>query len=453
MSIHGLEGTLRRARIFVSDLRLAARVGVNPGERGAEQPIVVDVEVEMGDLGVPARTEQLADTVDYVAVARSVRRVVDRRHYPLVETLATECGREVLTLAGVERVRLRLHKLGCLKRASAAGVEVELARGAGADLPRPEPLPAPDTREAVVVVGGGAAGFSAALWCWRLGHPALLLEPRARLGGQLYMVHGAMPDLPGLDAMDGPSLVRLLERQFVAHGGRWLRAGLTRIVAEEEGMQLTIEPAGQDEPSRLLASTVILATGSRRRALGVPGERELRGRGLLYTAARGASEQAGRRVLVVGGGDSACENALILRRAGAEVMLAYRGERPSARRQFAREVQGREGITLLPQTEVTAFLGGRRLREVQLLERDVGQRQISVDAALVRIGWHPNSEVLPPQWLDGQGFVKREGEVSVAGAPGVFVAGELGGPISSSVAAAFGSGASAAQAATRFLER
>lgn len=452
-----MTGAVRRqTRIVISELRLPARVGVNPGEQGSEQPIVVDVWLETEDPDRPVLSEQLVDTVDYVTVARTVRKVVERRHYPLVETLAAEAARAVLDLDGVTRVGLKLQKLDCMRRASAAGVEVELERQAPAL--RPTPLDAGQalTGEVdIAVVGGGAAGLSAALWCWRLGHPALLLDVRARLGGQLHMVHGAMPDIPGLPPVRGPALVERLERQFMGYGGRWLRARMLGLEQQGAGWRLKLEPAGEggsSETPSLKARAVILALGSRRRALGVPGERALLGRGLLYTAARGAEQQVGRDVMVVGGGDSACENALILQRAGARVTVVHRGEQLTAREQFAAAVRTSPEITLHLQTRVRRFLGEQSLQGAEL-GFPAGSKTLDLDAALVRIGWQPNSEGLPPGWVDSRGFVRRDGEANVTDAAGVFVTGEVGGPISSSVAAAFGGGAAAAMSAVRYLER
>lgn len=444
-----------RSRIVISELRLPARVGVNPGEQGAEQPVLADIWLETEDPERPDRSEQLADTVDYVTVARTVRKVVARRHYPLVETLAAEVARAVLGLAGVTRVGIKLQKLACMRRASSAGVEVEMERAESA--PRPAPSDAQQVGAGpvdIAVIGGGAAGLSAALWCWRLGHPALLVDSSARLGGQLHLVHGAMPDIPGLPPIPGVALVERLERQFMGHEGRWLRARLQGLTAQGAQWRLVLAPQGDGagQPVGIKARAAIIATGSRRRALGVPGERELLGRGLLYTAARGAEQQAGRHVLVVGGGDSACENALLLQQAGARITLVHRGAQLTAREQFAAAVGDNTQIQVIPDSSVVRFLGDQALRGA-LLAGATGEHELVADAALVRIGWQPNSEALPSEWLDSAGFVRRQGETQVAGAPGMFVTGEVGGPISSSVAAAFGGGAAAAMSAVRFLER
>ncbi len=131
--------------------------------------------------------------------------------------------------------------------------------------------------------------------------------------------------------------------------------------------------------------------------------------------------------------------------------LVHRGEELSAREQFAGEIKACDGLRLILQTTVTRFHGAARLEGVTLSGPGGGEEQ-EVDAALVRIGWQPNSGRLPPSWLDQSGFVRRTGEVQSSESPRIFVAGEVGGGISPAVVSAFGSGAAAAAAAVRYLE-
>jgi len=458
------ETSVTSAQILVSELRLRARVGVNPNEQGADQPIVVDLWVGLQDVGRSLKSERLKDTVDYVGVTETTRRVVAERHYPLVENLAAAIAKAVLERPRATWVRVRLRKLDCLPSATAAGVELELRRA----VEQPVPLE-PDEVEGeqeVVVVGGGAAGLAAALWCQRLGHPALVVDPGDFLGGQLQMVHGQMVDLPAMEPMNGLELARRLWRQFVEHRGRWLRARLVRIGSSAapsrsvpEGREdpssgacklvLALEPDGA--PRELRAQTVVLATGVRRRRLEVPGERELYGRGILATGAKGTGHLAGQQVVVVGGGDSGCENALLLVRSGARVTLVHRGDELTARQQFHKMVAAEPQINLRLSTEVLRFVGAQQLEGVEL-EGPKGRETLAAQAALVRVGWVPNSEGLPARWLDERGFVRTDDPGQVIGEPRVFVAGDLLGGIAPSVATSFGSGAIAARAAAQLLD-
>jgi len=438
-----------RPHIFVSDLRLAARVGVNPGEDETSQTVVLDIWVGAEDFEKAAASARLGDTVDYVGIARAARKVVTARHYPLVETLATRVAEAVLSRPGASWVRVRLQKLSCLRHASAAGVEVELRSRPAAAHPEPAPLASQGEQE-IVIVGGGAAGMAAALWCHRLGHPALVIDAAEQLGGQLHLVHGQMRDLPAMEPMTGARLAGRLWRQFAAHGGRWCRARLEQLAPAEEDLRLTLKEQGRQE---LVARALILCTGVRRRELGVPGERELLGRGLLHTAARDTASLRGRRVVVVGGGDSACENALILADHGARVTLVHRRGQLTAQAQFQERIEASAAIDLQLDTRVLSFRGSGsdRLEAVELSGPD-GSRMLPAEAALVRVGWLPQSEALQPGWLDPNGFVRADPEGRVRGERRVFAAGDLLGRMAPSVATAFGSAATAARAVVHLLE-
>jgi thioredoxin reductase (NADPH) len=443
------EADVTSAQILVSELRLRARVGVNPNEQGADQPIVVDLWVGLEDVARSLKSERLKHTVDYVGVTETTRRVVAERHYPLVENLAAAIANAVLERPRATWVRVRVRKLDCLPSAAAAGVELEMRRPVAEPVPlEPEEI---DGEEEVVIVGGGAAGLAAALWCRRLGHPALVVDSGHALGGQLHMVHGQMIDLPAMEPMNGLELARRLWRQFVEHRGRWLRARLVHIESSRQGpcvLELALEPDGTRE---LRAQTVVLATGVRRRQLEVPGERELYGRGILATGAKGTGYLAGQPVVVVGGGDSACENALLLVRSGARVTLVHRGDALTARQQFRRLVAAEPRVAVRLSTEVLRFVGAQQLEGVEL-DGPAGRETLAARAALVRVGWIPNSEGLPAGWLDERGFVRTDGAGQVTGETRVFVAGDLQGGRAPSVATSFGSGAAAARAAAQLLD-
>jgi thioredoxin reductase (NADPH) len=412
---------------------------------------VVDISVGLADIELPARSERLCDTLDYVAVARTARRVVAERHYPLVESLATAIAQAVLARPGATWARVRIRKLGCLRHAAAAGVEVTIDLDQSAL--RPEPVSPDDVAgpEQTIVVGGGAAGLAAALWCWRLGHPALLLDPGEELGGQLHLVHAPMPDLPAMEGLTGLALARRMWRQFVWHQGRWSRSRLRALRTDPTQCLLELEgltPSGERWSRTIVSQTVVLALGVRRRELGVPGEHELFGRGILQTGSRDTDRLIGKRVVVVGGGDSACENAVILAGAGARVTLVHRGRVLSARQQLARAVVAQPAVELRLASQVARFLGDRQLEAVEL----AGGERLPADAALVRIGWLPNTEALPAGWLDEEGYLKVDGHGQVPGQSRVFGCGDVLGRLSPAVATAFGSAALAVRAAVQKLE-
>lgn len=437
-------------KIFIQGLAVEARVGVYKREHGKRQPLSFDLEVAFADVARAAVSEELADTLNYEQLASIAREVVERRHYPLVETLARTIGQELLRLPGVVSARVRLRKIGCLPGVDAAGTELRVEREAfeeADDHPRAVGSELVADEEPLVVVGGGVAGLAATLWCARLGRPALLIDPGPQLGGQLHQVHFEMTDLPGMPPSNGIALARRLWTAL-PRATRWWTARLSACQADADGATLTVvDDQGAERIVR--ARALIVAMGLSRRSIAVPGERELRGRGLLATASRGIEGLAGERVAVIGGGDGACENALKLVRAGAHVVLLHHGAALSAREEFRRAVGDEPAIELRLGATVARFCGTEALEAVEL---DDGSR-IAARHALVRVGWVPHSRSLPAAWLDEGGYVRCDPSLRVVGEARVFVAGDLRNPPAPSVAASVGDGANAAKGATQLLDQ
>jgi thioredoxin reductase (NADPH) len=444
-------------KVFVERLRLPARVGVYSHEKGREQPIELDIEVDFdGGLEQAARSERLRDTINYEKLAKAARRVVDERHFPLVETLAAEIAKSVLQLRSVHRARVRLRKLGCLEDAAAAGTEVVLEHSADQKSPMElaelETALASATLEPIVVIGSGVAGLSAMLWVHRLGHRALLIDAATSLGGQLRQVFFRMTDIPGMHPINGNDLASRLVAQL-PRSFRWLRARVEHVEAETRQCAIDLEVAGQRR--MIAAEAVIVCSGWRRRQLGLTSEQRFFGRGILATASKDIGFVRGERVVVVGGGDAGCENALKLRRAGAEVVLVHRRAQLSARKEFRRALDKHSaGISQRLGVQVVALHGDEHLGQVELSN---GER-IEARWLLSRIGWEPNGELLPPRFRDERGYARVNARLLATDGgteqqKRLFVAGDLRNPIVPSVATSMGDGACAAKAAVELLEQ
>jgi thioredoxin reductase (NADPH) len=297
----------------------------------------------------------------------------------------------------------------------------------------------------VVIIGGGPAGMTAAIWCKRLGLMHLLLEKGAALGGQLEGIQNPVIDYPGLPAANGQEI----RRQFAEHlmeldCEHRLQAKVTAV--DVQAQVVTVQAAEESRVRHLRYRGLILATGARERRLGVPGEQEMIERGEVYSASRDGERFAGRRVAVVGGGDRAFEGALLLAEQGAEVTLVHRSDRFRAREEFREPVLRHPQIRVWTHTTVTEVLGRERVTGVRV--RDVAgvEREWPVDAVFVRIGVVPNSELLHGQVeLDEEGYVRvdRRGMTS---RENVFAAGDVcTRPLYSSIAAAVGQGMVAAK--------
>ncbi len=292
----------------------------------------------------------------------------------------------------------------------------------------------------VLIIGAGPAGLSAALWCDELGLDVLVLEQAAEVGGQLRRVYNPVNDYLGLRARDGQELAEA----FAAHAAEaefdlWTNA-------EIEGVDLAAKRVRLRGGEELQAIALVLATGVRRRRLGVPGEEEFGGHGIIESAARDRDLFAGRDVCVVGGGDAAAENALLLAEVCPTVTLVHRGERLRARPAFVEQLRGEHCITVFTESEVRRIIGEEEVQAVEIERRGALKPfQVAVGGVLIRIGVEPNAELFDSQLAqDALGYVNvnREQETS---AINVFAVGDLANPRAPTVSSATGAGATAAK--------
>lgn len=292
----------------------------------------------------------------------------------------------------------------------------------------------------VAVIGAGPAGLSAVVWLRKYGVDTAWYDADGRVGGMLWDVHNAIEDYPGMHAANGAAFADALAHSISEEPAP---RAVSRIVKNHEGFSLQLGDATQK------MTAVILATGTRKRRLGVPGELEGLGRWVRQSAARDAGGFGGKRVAIVGGGDSAVEGALLLADNGAEEVVLVSRSPLRARACFKSRLEGLPNVRRLP-------VG----REVVAIEPiDSGCRlslddglELEVAALFVRIGVEPVvPELKPDPRRDGAGFVvvDREGRTSVTG---LFAAGDVtDGPLRS-IASGVAGGAVAARAAAEYLE-
>jgi thioredoxin reductase (NADPH) len=240
----------------------------------------------------------------------------------------------------------------------------------------------------VVIVGGGPAGISAAIWCQRLGIDYLLIEKEDRLGGQLPNIHNEIIDYPGLYAKNGKEMRKMFEFHFNDMGClSKLNSEVVSVDAKDR--TITIGRLG-DIHYRYL----ILATGAGQRYLGVPGERDMILRGETYSATADSHLFKDKPVAVVGGGDRAVEGAVLLSEAGAKVYLIHRSQNFKARSQYLDIAVSKNNIHIICDTEVQRINGEDHVSSIDLKSRNGEVSQIKVNAVLIRIGNKPNNEVV-----------------------------------------------------------
>ncbi len=292
----------------------------------------------------------------------------------------------------------------------------------------------------VIIIGAGPAGLSAALWCDELGLDTLVIEQGTEVGGQLLRVYNPIENYLGVRAANGRELRDLFATQVEdKEFDLWTEAEIESVDLKAKRVRLR---SGEE----LRAIAVVIATGVRRRRLNVPGESEFEGRGVLESGRLDVDEVKGEDVLVVGGGDAAAENALLLADACATVTLVHRGKSLRARAEFAERIKSDHRITVFTETTLRAILGGERVESVEMLRAGaLKPMRMAVRGVLVRVGVEPNTELFRGQLhTDERGYVVIDGEQETS-AEMVFAVGDVSNPLAPTVSGAAGAGATAAK--------
>jgi thioredoxin reductase (NADPH) len=292
----------------------------------------------------------------------------------------------------------------------------------------------------VIIIGAGPAGLSAALWCDELGLDTLVVEREAETGGQLLRVYNPVENYLGARAANGRELRDLFAAQVEdCEFDLWTEADIESVDLRAKRVRLR---SGEE----LQSIALILATGVRRRRLGVPGETEFAGRGVLESGRLERERVAGEDVLVVGGGDAAAENALLLAETCATVTLVHRGKSLSARPEFAERIRGEHRVTVFTETTLERILGGDRVESVELMRAGaLKPLRMAVRGVVVRVGVEPNTELFREQLhTDERGYVVVTGEQETS-AEMVFAVGDVSNPLAPTVSGACGAGATAAK--------
>jgi thioredoxin reductase (NADPH) len=299
----------------------------------------------------------------------------------------------------------------------------------------------------VIIIGAGPAGLAAALWCDELGLDTLVLEQN-EVGGQLLSIHGPVNDYPGVPASNGREfLERFSEFVSKADFDLWTNV-------EIESVDLKAKRVALRSGEELQSISIILATGVRRRQLGIPGEKEFVGHGIIESASRDRNEFADKDVCVIGGGDAAAENALLLAEVCPTVTLVHRRKRLKARPSFVQQLRGQHCITVFPESVVTRILGSDKVEAVEILRKDALKPfQMAVMGVVIRVGVQPNTELFRNELqLDDEGYAiaTNQHETNVVN---VFAIGDVSNPLAPTISGASGAGATAAKVIASRLNR
>ena len=297
----------------------------------------------------------------------------------------------------------------------------------------------------VIIIGGGPAGLTAAIYAVRAGLSTLVLEAN-QLGGQVA-VSAEVDNYPAVPHTMGWVLANSMAQQVQAMDVPIQYAQVTALERTEAGFRLGVE-GGED----LTCRSVILANGAKRRKLGCPGEDTFLGRGVSYCATCDGAFFKGRDVAVMGGGNTAVEDALYLAGICRSVTLIFRRDRLTAQRKLVEAAEGKENLRLCPRSLVTAVTGGDLVEAVEITGAENGEkRSLPVSALFVAIGLEPdNAPFAPPLALDDYGYILA-GEDCKTKVPGVFAAGDSRTKLLRQIVTAVADGAVAAMQAERFL--
>lgn len=295
-----------------------------------------------------------------------------------------------------------------------------------------------------LILGGGPAGLTAALYARRAGLSALVLE-RAVYGGQMVNTP-AVENYPGIPGISGAELAMALHRQVTELGVE---------VRLEAPVSCRLDPQTKTvATARGLyeAPTVIIANGVRRRTLGCPGEDRLAGRGVSYCATCDGAFFRGKETAIVGGGDTALEDALFLANHCTAVHLIHRRERFRGSHILVQAVEQRGNILLHRSAVVEEILGGEQVSGVALRDVVTGETAVlPVAGVFIAIGLMPDNEVFGGQLeLDEGGYI-RAGEDCRTSLPGVFAAGDTRTKAVRQIVTAAADGAVAALGAAGYL--
>ena len=301
----------------------------------------------------------------------------------------------------------------------------------------------------VLIIGGGPAGISAAVWCKRLGVECLLLEEQAQLGGQLFTIYNEIIDYPGIQAENGIEMQRKMVQHFIDMD--CLYEANTKVISIDERSK-TVKVKQQETEKEIGYTYLILATGSSQRKLGVPGEQQMIDRGEVYSASADGERLTGKRVALIGGGDRAFEGAHLLASQAKQVYLIHRSTHFKAREQYVEKVLSNPAIKVITDTEVTAIHGKHHVTSIDLKSKNSECKNLSVDAVLIRLGVAPNVELIKEKVTTTQSGLIVINEVHQSSDPSIYAIGDAcTTPLFSSISSSAGQGAIVAKHVSSLL--
>ena len=297
----------------------------------------------------------------------------------------------------------------------------------------------------VIVIGGGPGGYTAALYCARAGLHTVILE-KMMPGGQMALTE-QIDNYPGFDqGVDGFTLGQQMKKGAERFGAETRTADVLSVKLEGEIKEV------ETTDGIVSGRVVILATGAATRELGLPGEKELVGRGVSYCATCDGMFLRGKTVVVVGGGNSAAADAMVLSRVCEKVILVHRRDTLRATKVYHKPLMEAENVAFRWNSTVTELLQEGRLTGVKVKDTITGEETVvPCDGLFVSIGRAPASELVKGVLeLDEAGYVKAD-ESTRTSIPGVFAVGDVRTKVLRQIITAAADGAVASHYADEYL--
>jgi len=271
----------------------------------------------------------------------------------------------------------------------------------------------------VIILGGGAAGLTAGIYLSRAKVKTLIIN-EGTAGGQMVLTH-EIANYPGVENISGYMLSNTMKKQALSFG--------TTIFNNSKilNMDLTskIKSVELARKGKFTADSIIVATGGRSRPLNVPGEIEFKGRGISYCATCDGDFFQDKEIIVVGGGNSALEEAVSLTKYASKVTVVHQFDHFQALEHYVEEAKANEKINFIMESEIQEFFGDEKLKRVKIENMRTHEfTEMDIDGVFVLIGYIPNTEAFE-NILDlsqrNEIIVSRNMETNI---PGVFAAGD-----------------------------
>jgi len=300
----------------------------------------------------------------------------------------------------------------------------------------------------VIIIGGGPAGLTAGLYTSRARLKSLLIE-KGFSGGQVMTIEW-IENYPGFDeGISGVELSQRMERQAKKFGLEIIQGSVVEILPREEMKKIVLEGG-----ETYKAKAIILATGANPRSLKVEGEEKYRGRGVSYCATCDGAFFKGKKIAVVGGGNSAVQEAIFLTKFAEIVYVVHRRDQLRATKILQERASANPKIQFIWDSLVEKIDGKETVNSLSLKNVKTGEAStLDVDGVFIYVGYNPNTEFLKGLLrLDEHNYILTDEELSTS-VPGIFAAGDVRAKPLKQITTAVGDGATAAVSAEKYISQ